>query len=50
MIVGYNGIEMNSIVIHRRGRLNLPDNIRMVYLRDAFGRIQSAPTVDVYLN
>ncbi|WP_455668855.1 hypothetical protein [Phocaeicola sp.] len=40
---------------NRRGRLNLPDNIQKVYLcmhysqgRDRwFGRIQSAPTVDV---
>jgi hypothetical protein len=49
--------KMNSIATHRRGRLNLPDNIPMVYLwmhysqgRDRwFGRIQSAPTVEVYL-
>jgi len=25
-------MEMNNIAVHRRGRLNLPDNIRMVYL------------------
>jgi hypothetical protein len=28
----YNGMDMNNIAVHRRGRLNLPDNIRMVYL------------------
>ena len=25
-------MEMNSLAVHRRGRLNLPDNIPMVYL------------------
>ena len=45
------------VFIHRRGRLNLPDNILKVYLRMHysqgrdrwFGRIQSAPTVDVFV-
>ncbi|WP_455669194.1 hypothetical protein [Phocaeicola sp.] len=26
------GLGMNSVAVHRRGRLNLPDNILMVYL------------------
>ena len=26
------GLGMNSVAVHRRGRLNLPDNIPMVYL------------------
>ena len=33
-------------MVHRRGRLNLPDNIRKGVSVDAFGRIQSAPTVN----
>ena len=45
------------VFVYRRGRLNLPDSVRMVYLwmhyfqgRDRwFGRIQSAPTVDAYI-
>ncbi|WP_455665305.1 hypothetical protein [Phocaeicola sp.] len=48
-------MEMNNIAVHRRGRLNLPDNILKGILwmpysqgRDRwFGRIQSAPTVEV---
>ena len=45
----HNGMGMNNIAVHRRGRLNLPDNIPNGVSVDAFGRIQSAPTVDVYL-
>ena len=40
-------MEMNHVSIHCRGRLNLPDNIPKDVFVDAFGRIQSAPTVDV---
>ncbi|MCD7926848.1 MAG: hypothetical protein LUI85_20065 [Bacteroides sp.] len=32
--------------IHRRGRLNLPDNSLCYIFVSTFGRIQSAPTVD----